>query len=340
MASKIKLFRIAVSAGHGYFTAGKRCLKSIDPNETREWWLNARIATKVEELLKAYTGYELLRVDDPTGKQDITLSRRVSAANNWKADFYLSIHANAGIKGGKGGGIVVYVYTNPSNESLEWQYDLYVALIAETDLAGNRSNPKPKSGLKELRLTAMPAVLLELGFMDSTTDTPIILTEEFADQCATAIVKVIVERAGLMPKETATEKAPDEDQMYRIRKSWEDKKSQVMACRKLENAKKACPKGYGVYDKDGNEVYRVPEDKPQEVKCDYARDFDRSYNRTYTVKADGGLRLRSGANTSKHIYELMPDGSTFRCYGYHTGDWLYGVSASGKTGFCSKEYLR
>ena len=46
----------------------------------------------------------------------------------------------------------------------------------------------------------MPAVLLELGFMDSATDVPIILTEKFADQCAEAIVGVLVKRGGLEKK--------------------------------------------------------------------------------------------------------------------------------------------
>ena len=47
----------------------------------------------------------------------------------------------------------------------------------------------------------MPAVLLELGFMDSQTDVPVILTEEHADRCARAIVEVLVQRGGLQPKE-------------------------------------------------------------------------------------------------------------------------------------------
>ena len=33
-------FILALSAGHYLNTAGKRCLKSLDPAETREWWLN------------------------------------------------------------------------------------------------------------------------------------------------------------------------------------------------------------------------------------------------------------------------------------------------------------
>lgn len=206
-------FKIALTAGHYKYTSGKRCLKSLDPNETREWTLNDRIADKVEKLLAAnYTGYELIRTDDTTGEKAIDLKARTNAANNFKADFYLSIHHNAGIKGGKGGGIVAYVYTNATSESLEWQKALYNALIDATGLKGNRSNPLPKANLHEVRETKMPAVLLELGFMDSATDVPIILTERYADQCAEAIVKVLVER-GKLTKKVAE---PTSDKWYRV----------------------------------------------------------------------------------------------------------------------------
>ena len=190
-------FRIALTAGHYKYTAGKRCLKSLDPNETREWVLNDRIADKIEMLLKSYTGYELLRTDDTTGEKDISLSTRTNAANNWGADIYLSIHHNAGVNGGKGGGIVAYVYTSPSTESLTWQKDLYNSLISATGLKGNRSQPLAKANLHEVREPNMPSVLLELGFMDSATDVPIILSEDFADKCASAIVEVIATRGKL-----------------------------------------------------------------------------------------------------------------------------------------------
>lgn len=193
-------FKIALTAGHYLNTPGKRCMKSLDSKETREWVLNDRIADKVEKLLQGYTGYELIRTDDTTGKKEISLTARTNAANNFKADFYLSIHHNAGINGGKGGGIVAIVYTNASAKSVEWQKDLYNELIAETGLKGNRATPLAKMNLHEVRETDMPAVLLELGFMDSATDVPVILTEKFADQCAKAIVKVLVKRGGLKQK--------------------------------------------------------------------------------------------------------------------------------------------
>lgn len=200
------MFKIALTAGHYLHTAGKRCLKSLDPNKTREWTLNDRIADKVEKLLQGYTGYELIRTDDTDGEKKITVAARTIAANNFKADFYLSIHHNAGINGGRGGGIVAYAYTNASKESLEWQKALYKSLIESTGLKGNRADPMPKAGFAELRDTKMPAVLLELGFMDSTTDVPVILSEEYANQCAEAIVKVLVERGGLEKKAAELEK--------------------------------------------------------------------------------------------------------------------------------------
>ena len=193
-------FKIALSAGHGKYTAGKRCLKSLDPKETREWVLNSRIADKVENLLKNYTGYELLRLDDRSGATDVSLSKRSQSANNFKADFYLAIHHNAGVSGGKGGGVMAFVYIKPSAESLEWQKDLYNELIKQTGLKGNRSVPMAKANLHECREPYMPAVLLELGFMDSKTDVPIILTEKYADQCAKAIVTVLAKRGKLIKK--------------------------------------------------------------------------------------------------------------------------------------------
>ena len=195
-------FKLALTAGHYINTPGKRCLKSLDPNETREWWLNDRIADKIMSLLSAYDGIEILRTDDTTGKTDISLSDRTTKANNFKADFYLSIHHNAGVNGGSGGGIQAYVYTSVDSVTLAWQKELYDELIKLTGLKGNRATTLPKANLHEVRETKMSAVLLELGFMDSTTDVPIILTDDYATKCAKAIVEVIVNRAGLVKKQS------------------------------------------------------------------------------------------------------------------------------------------
>ena len=194
------MFKIALTAGHYRYTAGKRCLKKLDKNETREWVLNDRICDKIEKLLSAYEGYSLIRTDDTTGEKKIEVKDRVKKANDFKADFYLSIHHNAGVLGGKGGGIVAYTCKNCQAASTEWQKDLYNALIKETGLKGNRATPLASSNLYEVKKTKMPAVLLELGFMDSAADVPVILTEQYADACAKAIVEIIAKKAELKKK--------------------------------------------------------------------------------------------------------------------------------------------
>ena len=188
------MYKIALNAGHGLNTAGKRCLASLDPNETREWWLNSRICNKIEEKLKAYDGYELIRLDDVTGKTDIPLATRTKKANDFKADFYLAIHHNAGVKGGNGGGVIAIVYTKVDDTTLNYQRALYDSIIKHTGLKGNRSQPLQRQSLHEVRESKMPAVLLECGFMDSSTDVPIILTDEYAEKVATACVEVLADK--------------------------------------------------------------------------------------------------------------------------------------------------
>lgn len=191
------MFKLALNAGHGLYTAGKRCMKKLDQNETREWSLNNRICDKIQEKLKIYKDIEILRLDDTTGKTDISLKRRTDSANNFKADFYLSIHHNAGVNGGSGGGLETYIHTNASDKSTKWQKELYKNLIKHTNLLGNRSNGMRKANFHECRESKMPCVLIECGFMDSKTDVPIILSEEFANQVATACTEVIVKKANL-----------------------------------------------------------------------------------------------------------------------------------------------
>lgn len=183
---------ICIDAGHCLSTPGKRCLESIDPNETREWVLNSRVANKLEAILAGYD-CQTMRVDDVTGKRDVTLSQRVAAANRAKADVYLSIHHNAGINGGSGGGIVAFVAPKHQQQSEVVRDAVYRYTVAATGLRGNRAQPLAEQSLYVLNYTTMPATLIELGFMDSTTDTPIILTEKFADEAAAGLAAALVE---------------------------------------------------------------------------------------------------------------------------------------------------
>ena len=144
------MLKIALNAGHGLYTAGKRCAKSLDSKETREWQLNSRICEYIAEQLKKYTGYELVRCDDTTGKIDRSALQRAKIANDFGADIYISIHHNALGKVFSGSGIEAYVYTKVDNATEAWQKELYESVIKYTGLKGNRSQPLRKADFDEL----------------------------------------------------------------------------------------------------------------------------------------------------------------------------------------------
>lgn len=186
------MLKIAIDAGHYKGTPGRRCLAALDPSETREWELNRRVADKLQELLAGYD-CQVLRVDDKTGDKLIDLGDRVAAANGWPADVYLSIHHNAGIKGGSGGGCVVYTAPGCQAKSKALQRAAYGAVVSRTGLVGNRATPMMERGLYVLKRTKMPAILIECGFMDSSTDVPVILGPYFSGQVASGLLAALVE---------------------------------------------------------------------------------------------------------------------------------------------------
>lgn len=234
------MFKIALDAGHGIKSAN-RCMKKFDPNETREWWLNDRVCDYVESYLKEYEGYSLLRVDDSDdGSDDTALASRVYAANQWGADVYISVHHNAGANGTTAGGIVVYSNNETNKDTVAWRDEMYAALIKRTGLKGNRWRGTLSNGFYVLAYTKMPAVLLELGFMDSSIDVPIILTNEHAQKCARAIVDVIVNKGKLKKKEAAAAAKPEV--LYKVQLGAFANKANADALAKELNAK-----GYQTY---------------------------------------------------------------------------------------------
>ena len=189
---------ITLDAGHGLKTSGKRCLKKLDPKETREWYLNDRIMDKVQEKLKSYD-CTVLRVDDTTGAKDISLANRVKQANNGKADIYISMHHNAGLNGKSGGGTVVY-YCSSKPARRQQAERLYNAITYQTGLIGNRSEKVINKGFYVIKKTTMPAFLVENGFMDSPTDVPIILSESHAEKTANGVIAFLVSELKLQEK--------------------------------------------------------------------------------------------------------------------------------------------
>ena len=190
------MFKIAYCAGHYINTPGKRCLKSLDPHETREWVLNDRVAVHFARAALGYEGVEILRTDDSTGKTGISIPSRTAKANKWGANLYVDMHHNAGINGGSGGGVVAFCYPG-SSQGRKYRDAIYKAVIAAGGLKGNRSQPLQEKKFDSLSLTDAPAVLMEYGFMDSRTDVPVILDEAYSKTVAYATMEGIAKVAGL-----------------------------------------------------------------------------------------------------------------------------------------------
>ena len=199
------MFKIAYCAGHYIDTPGKRVPKSLDKNQTREWVLNDWVADHFAKAAAEYEGVELLRTDDPAGKKFIDIPDRCAKANKWGADIYIDMHHNAGIYGGKGGGIIAFSYPG-SKKGAEYRDAIYDACIAAGGLKGNRSKPKQEKRFETLCLTDMPGVLMEYGFMDSKTDAPIILTDAYSKLVAYATMEGIAKVAGLKKAANKPEK--------------------------------------------------------------------------------------------------------------------------------------
>ena len=197
--------KIVIDAGHGPETPGKR---SPD-GSLREYQFNSVVARYMaDELLNGYEGVEILMTHDDS--RDVPLKERTDRANEWKADLFVSIHANAagdGARWNSAQGIETYVY--------ETRPPAAVALANAVQRQLVRSTGRPDRGVKYanfhvLRETKMTAILVECGFMTNREDAELLKSDSYRRKCAEAIVAGIVETYGLRKKQAAQVDAPDE----------------------------------------------------------------------------------------------------------------------------------
>ena len=111
----------------------------------------------------------------------------------------------------------------------------------------------------------VPGTILEHSFHTNRKMTDWLLEDSNLDKLARAEAEVIAEHYGLSG---GSEPVPPAERWYRIRKTWEDAGSQIGAYENLNNAKKACPAGYTVFDWNGKAVYsKGGEAYPYVGKC-------------------------------------------------------------------------
>ncbi len=95
-----------------------------------------------------------------------SLAARVNDANSWGADYFISLHANAS-SASSASGIEGYVYSLDSSAA-ELSEDIVENLSEATGLRDRGVFARPS--LYVLRRTAMPATLIELGYITNTND--------------------------------------------------------------------------------------------------------------------------------------------------------------------------
>lgn len=201
------MLKVALDAGHGYNTAGKRT-----PDDIREWYMNARVCDFIADKLKQYTDVTTYRIDDVTGKTDVANTERVKRVNALGVDIMISIHHNAtgGSWVNNATGTEVWVHPQGTTADNKFANLLAPKLAAHTGLR-NRGVKKEAWTVLGCKPTA---VLVEGGFMNSTIDHPIITTWG-QEAYASAVVEALVEYYGLKKKEVAVTQ-PSSDVLYRV----------------------------------------------------------------------------------------------------------------------------
>ncbi|MDR6226475.1 N-acetylmuramoyl-L-alanine amidase family protein [Desmospora profundinema] len=175
--------KIAVDPGHGINTPGKRTAKAVPKygRVIKEYEFNKPTALALKTALErqghtvVYTG----------GDHDPSLSARCKKANDAKADYFISIHYNAG------GGHGVETYMVGRGGQAE---KLAKRIQKEVVKVRNQRNRGVKvANFQVLQDTKMPAVLVECGFMDDPRgmEQEWMLDKRFQRGVAEAICKAV-----------------------------------------------------------------------------------------------------------------------------------------------------
>ena len=165
-------------------------------NGLREQDLVYEIGQELAARLRQNRNFEV-RLSRPTpdtllGTSNATsLAARVSEANRWGADYFISLHTNAATSP-SASGTEGFSYARGSR-AFDLGEDILENLSASTGLRDRGMAARP--GLYVLRKTQMPAVLIELGFITSPVDASLMLNspELFAE----GIYRGILEYTGV-----------------------------------------------------------------------------------------------------------------------------------------------
>lgn len=145
----------------------------------REQDINYEVGRRLADLLNANPNFEA-RLSRPTPETQLgdtttasSLRARVAAANSWPADYFISLHCNANtnpaISGTEG-----YVFALQTRAA-EMAEDILEGISDLTGLRNRGVFARPT--LYVLRSTAMPAALIELGYLTNAQDRALLVND-------------------------------------------------------------------------------------------------------------------------------------------------------------------
>lgn len=154
--------------------------------------LTLKIAKKIREFLARYKNVSTKM--SRTGDTYPSLSARTNEANAWGADFFLSVHINAG--GGQG--YEDYIYTSTNQVTKKYQDNIHAEILKLVDL---KDRGQRTGNLHVLRESTMPALLTENGFIDNVSDASKLKKSAFIENLAQGHINGIVKSFNLKRKE-------------------------------------------------------------------------------------------------------------------------------------------
>lgn len=160
--------KIFIDQGHnptGFHNSG------AEGNGLFEQDITYNVGKYLESILKNDPRFEV-KVSRPNSttvlgtNNSTSLSVRVSEANSWPADYFLSIHVNANTNPNING-TECYVYSE-SSKSYYLATSVLNSIVSELRTKNNEVRIRPS--LYVLRRTNMPAVLIELAYITNYAD--------------------------------------------------------------------------------------------------------------------------------------------------------------------------
>jgi N-acetylmuramoyl-L-alanine amidase len=175
---------IVVDAGHGGHDTGAKRSNTLEKD------LTLAIAKEVAEKLSAQGASVIM-----TRKTDvfIPLKERSEIANRNNSELFVSVHINSSAKDNKtSGGITFYHANDPIGQLLADCVQREIGKVSGLPSIGTWSDTRIYStGFAVLRYAKMPAILIEMGFINHDSDRKRMTNPDFHQSVAKAIVKGI-----------------------------------------------------------------------------------------------------------------------------------------------------